>query len=49
MNQGIIEVRGQGRATVDPDVAVVALTISVIRNSYLKTMTTLNEQIAENR
>lgn len=30
MNQGTIEVRGQGRATVDPDVAVVALTISVI-------------------
>jgi uncharacterized protein len=45
MNQGTIEVRGQGRATVDPDVAVVALTISVIRDSYSKTMTTLNDQI----
>ena len=45
MNQGTIEVRGQGRATVDPDVAVVAITISVIRDSYSKTMTTLNDQI----
>ncbi len=42
MNEGMIEVRGQGRATVDPDIAVVALTIALIRDTYSNTMTALN-------
>ena len=45
MNEGMIEVRGRGRATVDPDIAVVALTIALIRDTYSNTMTALNRQI----
>ena len=42
MNEGMIEVRGRGRATVDPDIAVVALTSALIRDTYSNTMTALN-------
>ena len=42
---GTIEVRGQGQATVDPDIAVVALTISLIRDTYSNTMNALNRQV----